>query len=553
MGLSLTGNRFANRLPLTANRLLLICFILGLVSCNTWLDVTPNNEQVTDDYWKSKEDVEAVLASGYYYMRQCTPNYIKWGELRGGNLYSTSSDDVMLQDFNLTPSYALCNYATLYKAISMANSVLKYAPSVRTVDDTYAEGILKSHLAEAYFIRAYNYFILMKNYKEIPLITDAYVNDEQTFYVAKSSEEDIIRQIKADLNEAISSNSAKSTYDDDWATKGRATKWALYALMADVCLWNAQVNGVDDDFEECAMYCNLILDAKTSGETFYPAFMSNTANWYSIFYPGNSNESIFELNWDYNQYQETNNFSSLFTISESSRMKFTTRGLEEVKAEISEVLAADPSLDGRVGRMLLATCVPSGTEISTWQTSPNLYIWKYRGNDVANLEGLRVNQDANFILYRVSEIMLMKAEALVMRGSKGLADKGESWKAALALIDQIRQRARLDDFKGIDPDGEGASQEVMQLDELTLIEEILHQREMEFVAEGKRWYDLLRFGRMQNYAYEENFKQLVLSGNQTTTPDWIKSVLMDRNAWYLPIPQSEIDVNKLLEQNPYYE
>jgi hypothetical protein len=33
-------------------------------SCNDWLDVLPNNEQVTDDYWKSKEDVEAVIASG---------------------------------------------------------------------------------------------------------------------------------------------------------------------------------------------------------------------------------------------------------------------------------------------------------------------------------------------------------------------------------------------------------------------------------------------------------------------------------------------------------
>ena len=38
-------------------------------SCNDWLDLKPNNEQVTADYWKSKEDVEAVIASGYYYMR----------------------------------------------------------------------------------------------------------------------------------------------------------------------------------------------------------------------------------------------------------------------------------------------------------------------------------------------------------------------------------------------------------------------------------------------------------------------------------------------------
>ena len=43
---------------------------MSLTSCNDWLDILPNNEQVTDDYWKSKEDVEAVIASGYYYLRQ---------------------------------------------------------------------------------------------------------------------------------------------------------------------------------------------------------------------------------------------------------------------------------------------------------------------------------------------------------------------------------------------------------------------------------------------------------------------------------------------------
>ena len=48
---------------------MLMCGALTLTtatSCNDWLDVLPNNEQVTDDYWKSRDDVEAVIASGYY-------------------------------------------------------------------------------------------------------------------------------------------------------------------------------------------------------------------------------------------------------------------------------------------------------------------------------------------------------------------------------------------------------------------------------------------------------------------------------------------------------
>ena len=124
---------------------------LSTTSCNDWLDVLPNNEQVTDDYWKSKEDVEAVIASGYYYMRQCVPTFIKWGELRGGSIYTINTGDAKLQDFNMTSSHSLCDWSNVYKVIGMANSVILYAPGVS--DDTYYDAIRNSHLAEAYFQR----------------------------------------------------------------------------------------------------------------------------------------------------------------------------------------------------------------------------------------------------------------------------------------------------------------------------------------------------------------------------------------------------------------
>jgi hypothetical protein len=44
----------------------------------------------------------------------------------------------------------------------------------------------------------------------------------------------------------------------------------------------------------------------------------------------------------------------------------------------------------------------------------------------------------------------------------------------------------------------------------------------------------------------------VIEGNQTTNAQWIRSVLQDANAWYMPIPQADIEHNKLLVQNPYY-
>ena len=176
--------------------LLGLALLTVTTSCNDWLDLKPNNEQVTEEYWQSKEDVESVLASGYYYMRSCVPTFIKWGELRGGTFYTTSTADAKLQDFNMTPSVSICNYTTVYQVINMANSVINYAPSVRNLDDTYYEAVMNAHLCEAYFQRAYAYLILLKNFGSVPLITQPYVDDTQSFDIAKSTEEEIAAQMK---------------------------------------------------------------------------------------------------------------------------------------------------------------------------------------------------------------------------------------------------------------------------------------------------------------------------------------------------------------------
>ena len=202
--------------------------------------------------------------------------------------------------------------------------------------------------------------------------------------------------------------------------------------------------------------------------------------------------------------------------------------------------------DGRMGRMLMATYVPDNGQVAAWATSNQYYIWKYYGTDVPDITGgARAHQDANFIIYRVAEIMLMKAQALTMKGQG-------SWSEAVSLINRIRHRAGLGNFKDIDTQAADAPSHISQLDELTLLDEILEQKELEFMAEGKRWYDLLWLGRIGGGKYKTQFITKVIEGNQTTNQQWIQSVLQDPNAWYMPIPQADIEHNKLLEQNPYY-
>lgn len=522
---------------------LLISAGLCCSSCNDWLDLLPNNEQVTDQYWKSKEDVEAVIASGYYYMRQNVSKMFCFGELRGGSIFTdaTWGDGTdKMQNFNIQPTANVAKYESIYQVIGMANSVLHYAASVRTLDDTYTEGALKSHLAEAYFMRAYCNFLLVRNWREVPLVLDAFVTDAANYNLPKETEENIIASIKSDLLTAIESGGAKTIYEEEWQTKGRVTIWALYALMADVCLW-------DEDYDNAILYANMILDVPEGDTSIRPRFITDPTKWFDIFYPGNSNESIFELNYDYALYQETNPLAAnLLSISSALSSAFipTERVVEKIKQETDEVIKAQGNVvPERVGRTLMASVIYPGmvAPYSDYVKQADFLLWKYHGTDVVDVNNYRENLDPNFIIYRVAEIMLIKAEALVMKGESG----SDEWKTAIALINQIRERAML---PALDEES------TLEDSKLELLDKVLHEREMEFLGEGKRWYDLLRVARKNNYAkeYKDYVLSLILEGNTTTNDLWIKSVLSDNNAFYLPIPQSEIDVNPNLEQNPYY-
>lgn len=544
----------------------------SLTSCNDWLELLPTNEQVTSNYWKSKEDVESVLASGYFYMRKAVPQMLALGELRGGTLFNNSSTDEAgrVQVFDADERFEIVKYDKFYNIINMANSVLRYAPMIE--DDTYNEARLNAHLCEAYFLRAYAYSLLVKNYKEVPLVLQAYVNDDAEFNVPKASETEIINQIKTDCLTALNTGAAKSYYEKEWETKGRATRWALYALLADISLWN-------HEYDKCIEYCNELIEAPSG--TIRPVFMSDMAQWYTMFNPGNSNESIFEINYNYQTEGTNNDFANRFAwgsliSSKTGSYNISPTAVEKMRSEAEEVLKLHTNLTpyDHVGRSLFCTWVPgtSASDPEKYMTSQNFYVWKYRGQELANIESQRLDNgnDANFIIYRMADVMLMKAEALTMKGQT-------SWRSAIELINMIRLRAGLDVF--VDLTSPTADAEIEGKDELMLLEEVMEQREMEFVGEAKRWYDLLRLARYdasfapkgtveetdgQNagdylsgmgenaFKYKDRVIETICTYNNQISPAQLSGILQNSWAWYLPLPQSDIDSNDKLKQNPYY-
>ena len=90
-------------------------------------------------------------------------------------------------------------------------------------------------------------------------------------------------------------------------------------------------------------------------------------------------------------------------------------------------------------------------------------------------------------------------------------------------------------------------------DESSMMENyLLPERNIELAAEGKRWYDMIRYAKSKNYAHKSAFIALVQQYNTTANASWIRSVLQNEYAWYLPIHADEIENNNLLVQNPYY-
>lgn len=507
---------------------LLIAILTSLTiftSCDDWLTVYPQNAQVSDQYWQSKQDVEAVVISGYYHLREISINsLLPWGEVRSGAIFDIKGND--LQKFQLKPSNKqLTNWGPLYQIINVANVILENAPRVMNVDDTYEIGEMRSHLCEAYFLRALSYFYIVRNWKEAPLITKAYEDDSHTLQQPKVSEEELIAQIKQDVTTAIETGAAKEYFDTNWETKGRATRWALYALMADVALWS-------EDYETAIEYCNYILNTESARK---PTFMqtSSHASWFSMFNPGNSNESIFEIQWNYEEDQ-TNNLPVLFdNTALDKKYELSTALLTEFNMEyMYSVEEEKEAVRTMFGGYYVDN--PDAFEIST-----RGYVWKYCGAQTLSDKRTKTYYDPNFIIYRATEILLMKAEALILRQS---ADRESDWRKATELMNEVRRRSNLEELIF-----------TPNLSEEDMLSRLLYERRIEFVGEGKSWYDVLRFGRRDNNKYKDVFLiQQVLNYNEQAGESWLRSVLSIDDALFLPIWDKEIEVNPLLIQNPYY-
>ncbi|MBO5819360.1 MAG: RagB/SusD family nutrient uptake outer membrane protein, partial [Bacteroidales bacterium] len=154
---------------------LVVMATLMMASCSEWLELYPEGETLLEDYWKSADDIESVLASCYLSVmdEKYLQRAIVWGELRSDNMEKankTPSDLIDILDVNIQATNSFCDWAVFYETINLCNTVIHYAPQVMEEDKNLSTSNMEAYRAEARAIRAMSYFYLVRTFGDVPMV-----------------------------------------------------------------------------------------------------------------------------------------------------------------------------------------------------------------------------------------------------------------------------------------------------------------------------------------------------------------------------------------------
>ena len=538
-----------------------------LSSCSDFLDITPLNKVVLENFWTQKSEVNAVLM-GCYESLESEESIIRmgvWGEMRSENILqgaSIGNEYNEILNENILPTNSLTKWNVMYQTINRCNTVCHYAPMVQKKDPNYTITELNANIAEAAFIRDLCYFYLIRTFRDVPMSFEPTIDDTKVLQIPATPMNAALDSLIKDL-ESVKDYAVRRYVDDSKMTNSQAasqayenssrvTRVAIYALLADLNLWRG-------NYDETIKYCDLIIDFKknqykekiaqignlTDMQEFagIPLILEGTAgsvtcgNAYNeIFGTGNSFESIFELYFRNNQQVKNKYVNEFYGKDRLGTISALSRYCKDAATGNSDLFTKN---DCRV--------------YATSEHSSSRYaITKYVNSDVSmnitnvtdekslKLSTKRGNAEyANWIIYRLTDVMLMKAEACILKGET-------EYETAFTLINAVNKRAHnyttsaakdtlvFNDYR--------TSQEKME-------QLLLDERNRELMFEGKRWYDLVRI------AVRDGNNQRLVSEATKKYQDKVNALkikLADPNIIFFPYNKEELKVNPFLKQNSAY-
>ena len=588
---------------------MLVC--LNICGCSDFLEEDPKGKLTTDNFYNSESDARQAINGVYrrlsdswvtgYNIKQIPNDLLKrasWDEASGLSNFTYGSEN----------TYIAGMWQNHYAVIKDCNSVIDNVTTNKEKINNW-----ERYVGQAHGIRAFLYFDLVRWFGDVPLVlTDTKSLDG--LEVTRTPQKEVFRQIIEDFEYCISHTMDKGDTSKGYQY-GRLTKDACHGFLAKVYLWLGSVAQRDgkeilgnaaDNFEKSLEHSSAVIQGgRYKLVDYYPDVFNaktrdkapdevlwcvqgltgdDTGTWTGMMFGIRGNQNLGG-SWD--------NISS----SDYHRMMYEPRdSIRRLWNCPRMTIQDDGTLWGWDYKMYWDTRgdqkLSEATENNNWlQWS----IGKFRRYPLADPSSYNyTNFGMDEPLLRYADVLLMYAEAYNevnhgpgdYRPSSGMDMSGISIQSAYDAVNLVRKRSRIanegimhqdvlprklitdyatevdecvPDWKpgayGYIYDGVRTAWEYNRYgDDYTAFRtEILNERARELVAESTdRWCDLVRRGILvkQMQAWRQYNPFISNTEREITTPGAPENI-QSRNM-LLPVPLSEIDVNKNLTQNPGY-
>lgn len=600
-------------------------------SCD--IDMLPLNEVVYENFWTDKSDVESSVTACYgEFKNSAIESLMVWGEMRSDNIkvgQNPSADLQFLLKGSLKSTNGYCSWTKLYKVINYCNVTMFEAPQVMEKDPNYTLSEYRANVAECSFIRDYCYLTLAKTFRDIPFTFEPSLDDTQNFRLPQTKFEDVIDTLIADIEACkdyapirYSSVTLQDGADNSQNT-GKVTRPAMYALLAELYLWRASDNNLAKSvqnvyYKKCIECCDWILNYKlqryqagdireeVDQEVYkdygYPLLAEEVSVGRNdvgpeatdaIFGTGASFESLFEVAFrgpfgyeecaPLKSYYDEGRVMCYDKIVESlptTAAKYEDGKLFPVPSDYRLLTSFYITADGapaNIYKYLLGNRSRLGTGGSYGEC----------GTKFTAADRMSSDEYGNWIIYRLTEVMLFRAEAEMelafnMKDAEQmLPDPGEE-EAEDAENDAEEQPAagKLRKAAAFETGASLSTPEELLDDAFNLISAVyrrsnpavkskavyaparadyattdafrkllLNERRREFLFEGKRYFDLVRASRRAGNTQE---LRKAMANKYSEAGPAVSIKLMQMGFMYMPVLRKEMKINPSLVQNECY-
>ena len=549
-----------------------VALSLCMTSCTDYLTAPePGVTKATDYYTSGKACIFAVNAcysplqweyASTYCAEWFIGDVVSDDALKGGQNLNDMSNAYDFENWKTIANNDLLNdiYRANYLGIGRCNLALKNIADVELDDDMNASTKARL-LGEAYFLRAYYYFRLLRIFGGVPLTLDV-IDSSDKWNMPRASVADVFAAIINDLEKAEQSLWVRSAYKDE--DMGRATKGAAQAMLMKVYLYMAgdfwQKKGVGMDAADCYEKAQKWGDKVIlSGEYgLNPSYKDNFT-----LAGENGMESVFEI-----QYMEDPNsdygadaggfgmtrgtFTVILTRSRSSKLgggwgfnKPTSNLYSEFEDgdKRREVTILDPIgyMENENEEKYL------GNRYISRKYALYDYIGKndliagadeYKGKDTVVYYSLThaTRGPINNKQIRYADVLLMHAEAALGAGDEG---------TALADLNDVRSMREMPTYPGYTFKVNGT-----EITSPTLLQAIRHERRVELAMEGHRWFDIVRWNGLDGIGVKAHMD--AYKATETEAAQGQMAEFQAGKHELMPIPSKQRELNPALTQNDYY-